>query len=363
MTGAAAPTAARDRALARLSARLVGAFAVVTVALLLGGFHLYRSQERYQRNDTREALTAVSVLKVDEISRWREGRLSDAALWSENPYLAAPIVSYLSARTPAGRIILRSGLLAWKKDKAWADIAVTDPRGNILFSLSGETAPLPRDEAAALQQALSQHRPILTDLHREAGGTPHLSAVAPLFAAARDVATPVGAVMLRCDAPRVLYPLILPSPTASRTAETRLVRREGDAMLFLNQLRYRSHTALELRVPMTQCDVPSVMAAAGATGFVQGVDYRGVPVFADIRSIPGTPWYAITKIDVAEAMAPWRAGAVQLAGLLAGLLAAVAALFLALWQLRAKVQSQLLMEAGTAHAASAATLAAIVDGS
>jgi PAS domain S-box-containing protein len=363
MTGAAAPTAARDRALARLSARLVGAFAVVTVALLLGGFHLYRSQERYQRNDVREALTAVSVLKVDEISRWREGRLSDAALWSENSYLAGPIVSYLSAPSASGQKMLRSGLLAWKKDKAWADIAVTDPAGNLVFSLSGETGPLALDEAAALQQALSLRRPVLTDLHREAGVAPHLSAVAPLFADAGGIPTPAGAVMLRCDAASVLYPLILSWPTASRTAETALWRRENSDMMVLNQLRHRARSAFAMRVPMTQRDNPAVMAANGATGFVEGVDYHGVAVFADTRAIPGTSWFAVTKIDVAEAMAPWRAGAVQLAGLLAGLLSAVAALFFALWQLRAKVQYRLLVEAATARGTIAATLAAIIDGS
>src|ERR1035438_3286040 len=250
------------------------------------------------------------VLKVDEISRWREGRLSDAALWSEDPYLAGPVVSYLSAPTPAGKVALRSGLLAWKQHKAWADIAVTDRAGNLVFSLAGETGPLPRDEGAALQQALSLHRPVLTDLHREDGVAPHLSAVAPLFAGAGGIATPAGAVVLRCDAASVLYPLILSWPTASRTVETLLVRREGDSVLFLNNLRYRPHAALELRVPMTRIDVPSVMAGDGVAGFVEGGDYRGVPVFADIRAIPGTPWFAVTKIDVSEAMAPWRAGAV-----------------------------------------------------
>jgi PAS domain-containing protein len=363
MTGATAPTAAGDRALARPSALLVAEFAVVTVALLLGGFLYYRSQDRYQRNDARQALTAVSVLKVDEITRWREGRISDAALWSENPYLAGSVVSYLSAPTTSGQAILRSALLAWKKDKAWADIAVTDPAGNLVLSLSGETGPLPGDEAAALQQALSLHRPVLTDLHREAGGAPHLSAMAPLFAGAGGIATPARAVMLRCDAASVLYPLILSWPTASRTSETALWRREGSDMMVLNQLRQSARSAFEMRVSLTQRYVPAVMAVNGAAGFVEGVDYRGVPVFADIRVIPGTPWFAVTKIDAAEAMAPWRAGAVQLAGLLAGLLAAVAALFFALSQLRAKVQSQLLMEAAAVRSASDARLAAIIDGS
>ena len=362
MTGAAAATAARDRALVRPSAWLVGAFAVVTVALLLAGFVFYRNQERSQRAEAREALTAVSVLKVDQISRWREDRLADAA-FLEDSYLAGNILQYLSAPTAAGKVVLRSGLLPWQVRQGYAGVALADARGNVIFSLSGTRGPLARDEAAALQQALSLHRPVLTDLHREAGVPPHLTAVAPLFTAVSGIPTPAGAVLLQSDAARALYPLILSLPTTSKTAETLLVRREGDAMLFLNELRHRSHTALELRVPLTQSEVPSVMAGNGRTGFVEGVDYSGVPVFADIRAIPGTPWFAITKVAVAEAMAPLRAGAIQLACLLVGLLVAVAALFFGLWQVRAKVHSQLLMEAATERATTAATLAAIVEGS
>jgi PAS domain S-box-containing protein len=134
-------------------------------------------------------------------------------------------------------------------------------------------------------------------------------------------------------------------------------------MMVLNQLRHRARSAFEMRVPMTQRDAPAVMAANGTAGFVQAVDYRGMAVFADIRAIPGTPWFAVTKIDVAEAMAPLRAGAVQLAGLLGALLAAVAALFFALGEFRARLHSQLLMEAETARSASDARLAAIIDSS
>ena len=88
------------------------------------------------------------------------------------------------------------------------------------------------------------------------------------------------------------------------------------------------------------------MAGNGSRGLVQGVDYRGVAVLADIRAVPGTPWLAVTKVDMDEAMAPWRAGSIQITCLLAGLVATVAALFFALWQFRAKAQHQLLLEAG-----------------
>ena len=105
------------------------------------------------------------------------------------------------------------------------------------------------------------------------------------------------------------------------------------------------------------------MAGFGATGFVEGVDYRGVSVLADIRAVPGAAWFAVTKIDAEEAMAPWRVISLQIGCLLAGLLAAVSAFFFALWQTRAKAQYKLLLDSGTARSAVAARLAAIVEGS
>jgi PAS domain S-box-containing protein len=366
MTGAAVPIMTGDKAPARPPARLIVAFAVGALALIFGGAVLYRYQALSQRNDAREALTAVSRLKVDQISGWREDRLSDAAVLQDSNS-AGDLMRYLSAPTPAGKLALRSSLLAWQQHKGYADVAVTDPRGNVVFSLSGASGRLPRDEAAAIQQAFSLHAPVLTDLHREPASSPHVSAVAPLFAAARNMQgmphTPVGAVILYCDATVALYPLVISWPNASRTAETVLVRRDGDAMLFLNDARYNPHSAFAVRVPLTRRDVPSVMAGDGKTGFVQGVDYLGVPVFADIRKIPGTTWFAITKVATDEAMASWHAASVQIACLLAGLLAAVSALFFALTQVRAKTQYQLLLEAGTARITSDARLAALVDGS
>jgi PAS domain S-box-containing protein len=344
-------------------ALFVAGFAAVALALMLGFFLSYRSQERYQRSNARDAIVAVSVLKVDEIVRWRLARLGDAAVLSGDSSLAGPVLRFLSAPTPAGQVVLRSSLRVWKDYKAYADVLVTDPRGKVAFSLSGKTGTLPPDEAAAVRQAFSRREPVLTDLHREPGVPPHLSAVAPLFTTARGSAAPAGAVILQCDAARTLYPIITSWPNASRTAETLLVRRDGEAMLFLNDLRHRSHAAFELRIPLTWRDVPSAMAGAGTTGFVEGVDYLGVPVLADIRAVPGTHWFAITKIAVEEAMASWRARSVQLACLLAGLLVASSAFFFALWQGHAKIQYRLLLEAGTARSADAARLAAIVEGS
>ena len=124
--------------------RVVAAFGLVAVALALGYRLIYQSQERYQRNDAQEALSAVSRLKVSQISGWLEDRLSDGAVLSEDSALTNQVRDTFPRRRQPARAVLRSGLVAWKEHKGYTDVAVADPGGNVVFSLSGETGQLPR---------------------------------------------------------------------------------------------------------------------------------------------------------------------------------------------------------------------------
>jgi PAS domain S-box-containing protein len=117
----------------------------------------------------------------------------------------------------------------------------------------------------------------------------------------------IGALAMRIDPERYLYPFISNWPTNSQTAETLLIRRGGNDALFLNELKFQENTALTLRIPLGSKDVPAVKAALGQVGIVEGVDYRGVPVLADVRAVPDTPWFLVARMDTAEVYAPMRA--------------------------------------------------------
>ena len=103
-----------------------------------------------------------------------------------------------------------------------------------------------------------------------------------------------------------LYPFIQRWPTPSETAETLLIRREGNEAVFLNELKFQKNTALTLRIPLESRDVPAVKAALGEEGIVEGIDYRGVPVLAAVRTVPDSPWFLVARMDAAEVYAPMR---------------------------------------------------------
>ena len=117
----------------------------------------------------------------------------------------------------------------------------------------------------------------------------------------------IAVLALRIDPEKYLYPFINQWPTPSKTAETLLVRRQGNEALFLNDLRFKKNTALNLRLPLDKNkELPAVKAALGQEGIVEGTDYRGVPVIAFVCAVPDSPWFLVACMDTSEVYAPLK---------------------------------------------------------
>ena len=58
-----------------------------------------------------------------------------------------------------------------------------------------------------------------------------------------------------------------------------------------------------------------MQAALGREGIVEGVDYRGVPVIADVRRVPDSPWFLVARMDTSEVYAPLRERLWEIVGL------------------------------------------------
>jgi PAS domain S-box-containing protein len=114
----------------------------------------------------------------------------------------------------------------------------------------------------------------------------------------------VAALVLRAPFNRHLDTLIRSWPTVSASAESLLVRRDGDSVLFLNELRHRPDNGLNLRLPLSESIVASRAVQGAAPGLASAPDYRGVEVLAAYRPVAGTDWFLIAKVDRDEVMAP-----------------------------------------------------------
>ena len=128
--------------------------------------------------------------------------------------------------------------------------------------------------------------------------------VTPLFADTDSDKKIIGLLLQIIDPEISLFPLVSSWPTETKTAETLIIRAEGDSVLFLNELRHKKNTAMVLKVSVTKTNIPAVRAVRGYSGIFEGTDYRGVPVLSYLSKIEGSNWFMVTKVDIDEALAP-----------------------------------------------------------
>ncbi len=183
----------------------------------------------------------------------------------------------------------------------------------------------------------------------EYDGRVHLAVVVPVLDES-EAGPPLGVVVLRIDPEVHLYPFLQRWPVLSSTAETLLVRREGNDVVFLNALQFRKNAALARRASVSQVSLPAVQAALGRQGIVEGVDYRGKKVLAALRTVPGSSWFMVARIDFDEAYEPVRQQLWEMVGLVGAAVFGTAGGLTALWwHLRIRIYRERAKSAEETH--------------
>lgn len=317
---------------------LLSTLALAAIGLAAAGAWFFRLQQQYAEEQVATQIAAVGQLKADQIGRWRAERLADADVLMESPLLAAALERWIEEPNEQSERPIRETLEALRRNYGYYDVLIADPSGRVLVRADQDAGgSLPPEAAAAIPTALTGRRPVLTDLHLDPQRLKvHVGVAAPLFRPQGETRELLGAILLITEAGRFLYPLVESWPVPSRTAETLLVRRHGDEVLFLNELRHRKDTAFNLRVPLVRQDLPAVQAVLGREGIFRGRDYRGVEVIASTRAIPGTPWFMVAKMDEAEAFEAWRLRSAMILIAILALAVCSAVAVGMLWQSRRK---------------------------
>ena len=286
--------------------QLIIVFVILAILISSVGLLYYQSQRKEIRKVKEDELLAIANLKVSQIVSWRKERLADAATIRDN-FLLAPHIQRLiqDPKGAEGKKELLAWMQSFREAFQYEDVVLLNKEGIILLSVarnSGVIGPVAEKLASG---AMKARKIVFSDLYRsEAVDKIRLDIVVPVLNEGRD--DTLGVFLLRMDPYVFLYPLIETWPTPSPTAETMLIRREGDDVLFLNNLRHRKGTALTLRLPIRDPHLPAAMAVRGKEGVIEGMDYRGTKVLAAIKSIPDSPWAIVSKVDREEVYAPIR---------------------------------------------------------
>ena len=310
------------------------AFALMATVI---GAAFVRLQSRQLEEREFSNLESIAKLKAEEIENWLGERQGDAATLHASKGLV-PIIERL-VRNPAdtaSRNYLLDRLNAMRGAFSYSSILLLDRKGSLLLN-SGSDVDMPPAAHAQYLQAMEQDRVLHTDLYLDAEGNVQMDWIVPITPESGARQAPIAAIVMRVDPKDFLYPLISTWPTRSASAEASLVRRDGDSVVALSDLRHVKDAALKYRRPLSTPSLPAAISVqSDQPGTLLSVDYRGVDVLSGYRPVKATDWRLVVRIDRAEVLAPmWRA----FWWIAAIMLGAALVVMLAFWKLLAQQRS------------------------
>jgi PAS domain S-box-containing protein len=316
-------------------------FALVGGVVAVGGVAAWRDAERRTAEGRARAIASVVALKVEQVVRWRDERLSDAESLAQDPELAGAL-----GRPPADGVPADVELGAFfehlRRIGDYTGVALLDPAGDVAFSV-GRLEPAHPALQALFERALSERRTAMSELHGSGGAPPHLDVVAPV----EGPEGAVGAVLLRVDPRPYLFRVVATWHEPTRSAEVLLLQADGAGAEALNAGSGAATARYGPETPIARA------MAGGARAALEAIDHRGVEVIAAVEPVPGSTWALLAKEDAADVSAPVRQRAAMIAVAFVGLLIGAGALL----AVGARRQSDRLAAAAAERAALARRLA------
>ena len=280
------------------------------IMVLIAAFFHFRHQKQFIRVESHNQLQAISELKINQLTQWYKERLSEAHFFSTN----APYNSYIEDiiyGNQNSESDFREALLHIMSGNRYDNVILLSEKGDLVYSTVNSNSEVYSSTEDLLNRARVTGNIVVSDFYLCKGHPQiHIDFVSPAFDRKNHL---IAFLVFRVDPQSYLFPLISNWPLLSKTAETYIVRKEGDSVAFLSNLRHMQMDPLKMKRSLKATSLTAVRAIKGVGGIIEGIDYRGEPVLADIRKVPETSWYMISEIDQREIYSALYKHAVDLA--------------------------------------------------
>ena len=285
--------------------KLIYIFIAVTLTITLAGIWFYFISKTEIKDKQYQGLKAVSNLKVDQIVKWRNERKGEALFIFRNNDFKIMVSNYFKCKDEKLLQKITDWLKPIKENHEYAEIYLCELNKKPFPLFNKINAEFCDTDKEAIKQSINSQEIVFSDFHRDdESGNIYLGVAVPLILKSFKKKELFGSLFFRIDPSVLFFPLIKSWPTLSKTAETLLIKKEGNEVVFINDLRHQKNTALNLRVSLSNQMLPAAKAILGQTGIFEGIDYRGIKVVCDLNRIPGSNWFIVSKIDEDEIYQP-----------------------------------------------------------
>jgi signal transduction histidine kinase/CheY-like chemotaxis protein len=269
-------------------------------------------------------ISSIAELKVQQISDFRTGRIHEARFYQNNKTFIKTVQKFNKNSDPYLKSELNDWLKLLTSNHTFAEIMIFDAvTGKKTLDISDNPTDTSNNIDPNDLECLKSDSIVFGDLSMDKSENRiHLSVLLPLILRTGPSVEKIAVVKFVLDANERLYSLIQSMPNSGKTGEVLVVKRDGNDVLYVNELRFRKNTALKYRMPITTKNLPAARALLGDESVSEGVDYRGKKVLAIARLIPGTDWSLVVKFDTEEIFAEIKTLGFLIIGMLVLLISA-----------------------------------------
>ncbi len=281
-------------------------FLLLALSIVAIGANYYRNFERQSRADAESQLSASATSKVNGLIDWRGNLLDRANFIYKNQAFTDSAALYMKDRRDTeAREHIRNWLEAYSEYDEFDRIYLLDTNGAEIFSVPEGTPPA-QDVTQKIPEALKSKQITFIDFYRDAEDKRvYLAILIPILDENQSRRV-IGFAALRVNPQARLYSYLARKSAEYADAEFFIVRREGDAAVFLNPLKFRPDAPLNLSAPLSEKKNIAAMAMLGRTGIIEGMNYRGVATIAFAQSVPDSPWVLAAYMVASDVYAPAR---------------------------------------------------------
>ncbi|TAN47353.1 MAG: PAS domain S-box protein [Rhodospirillales bacterium] len=279
-------------------------FLLFVISIGLTGLTSYLVLDERIRRDMNDELSAIADVKARQVGGWLADRRNFVKLRSQEPLFLPEIEKWIASSDPQLERRLRTRL-DLDRGMGFDAVEFLDIDGRQLIETGDSGYDVHFLTPDMLKTALTQEEPLMIDLHQhgDAKGTINLAFLVPARDAANPKGAPAGFYLFSIDARTEFYPMLSSWPRRSQSGEVFIVRKEGDVIRAVSELRHRENSAMTFSLPLSYSHLPAAQAFLRGPGIYAGRDYRGVEVMTAARAVEGTPWMLLAKIDRDEVFA------------------------------------------------------------
>ena len=288
----------------RLPANLIWLFIFTAAAAIILGYAYFKQYEKDYKNAAWHQLSVIAGLKLDQITDWRNRCVRNGSIFYRNPEYSGHVLTFL--QVPDQKENDQTFLMTWmmkfvESHREYTGMCIYDMSMQRRLTAGLYETGIDSSLLEYFHEVQESDKIIFSDLYRnDRDGKINLNILIPVHDSRYGQGPMIAILSLSIDPEKSLFPYLQNWPAPGETGEILLIRREDDRVVFLNPLLFNKNAALSLAFPVNLPDFTAAMAVRGVKGHIEGIDYRGVPVFSTFREVPDSPWILMAQMDRQE---------------------------------------------------------------